>query len=305
VIPPNNIMRVVIFTAAAAILTASAAHGGNVSGPSPQALAAFDKYVAQSEAHIRQEESSPDTFLGVDAYPSPNPDALAARLRRGEIVITSGGITPVSVPGGLVHHWIGMVFIPQTSIAQVFDILQNYDQMARYYSPDVAASHLIKRHGDDFQVSMRLREHKIITVVLDGLYDVKYGQLDPEHQFCVSRSMQMVEVSDDRDSQSTDAVHSDDSSESRAGADHGFLWRTNAYWRFQQADDGVFVEFESISLSRDVPTGWGWLIEPFIREIPRESLVFTLRATRKAVLQNAQAESTKSAEPDIELKHRP
>lgn len=300
-----KIMKVATFTAAAAILAATVTYAGNLPGPSPQALAAFNKYVAQAEAQIQQEESSPDTFLGVDALPSPTPDALAARLRRGEIVVTSGGITPVAVPGGLVHHWIGIVFIPQTSIAQVFAILQNYDQMARYYSPDVAASHLIKRHGDDFKVSMRLREHKIITVVLDGLYDVRYGQLDAAHQFCVSRSMQMVEVSDDRDSANEDAASADSSVSRTLGPDHGFLWRTNAYWRFQQADDGVFVEFESISLSRDVPTGWGWLIEPFIREVPRESLVFTLRATRKAVLENAQTESKESAEPEIELKHRP
>ncbi|MGH9561574.1 MAG: hypothetical protein ACRD3S_08970, partial [Terracidiphilus sp.] len=158
----------------------------------------------------------------------------------------------------------------------------------------------IKRHGDDFHISMRLREHKIITVVLDGLYDVKYGQLDKTHQFCVSHSMQMVEVSDDRDSTETDAGEA--AEPSADGTDHGFLWRTNAYWRFQQADDGVFVEFESISLSRDVPTGWGWLIEPLIRDVPRESLLFTLRATRKAVLAN-EGEAT---EPQIEpLKHRP
>lgn len=299
------IMSVAALTATLAFLLIASIAQAAPPGPSPQALAAFNQYVAQSEAQIQRQESSPDTFLGVEAFPSPSPDALAARLRRGEIVVTSGGITPVAVPGGLVHHWVGIAFIPRTSIEQVFAILQNYDQMARYYSPDVAASHLIKRHGDDFQVSMRLREHKIITVMLDGLYDVKYGQLDPAHQFCVSHSMQMVEVSDDRDSASDDAI-ADESSQSRGtGADHGFLWRTNAYWRFQQADDGVFVEFESISLSRDVPAGWGWLIEPFIREIPRESLVFTLRATRKAVLANAQTESRESAEPDIELKHRP
>jgi hypothetical protein len=288
-----------MLVAATAALATTPVQGATAPGPPPQALAAFNQYVGRAEALIQQEEEAKQTFLGLQAFPIASPEDLASRLRRGEIVVTSGGITPVEVPGGLVHHWVGIVFIPQVTISQVFAILQNYDQMARYYSPDVAASHLIKRHGDDFQISMRLREHKIINVMLDGLYDVKYGRLDAAHQFCVSHSMQMVEVSDDRDSSVVDA---DDTGKPHAtGSEHGFLWRTNAYWRFQQAADGVFVEFESISLSRDVPTGWGWLIEPFIREVPRESLVFTLRATRKAVVTNEEAD-----EPHIApLQHRP
>jgi hypothetical protein len=288
-----------IRTATAIFLAAAVAQAAAATGPSPQALAAFHRYVAQAEAKIQQDESAPDTFLGMRAFPSPNDAALEARLRRGEVVVTSGGITPVEVPGGLIHHWVGLIFIPQATISQLFAVLQNYDQMASYYSPDVAASHLVKRHGDDFQVSMRLREHKVITVVLDGLYDIRYGELDAAHQYSVSHSMQMIEVSDDRDRRN--AAAADRRASPGSGAGHGFLWRTNAYWRFQQARDGVFVEFESISLSRDIPEGWGWLIEPFIREIPRESLVFTLRATRKAVLANSDA-----GEPAVPpLTHRP
>jgi hypothetical protein len=295
----RNSIRTAALLAATAVFATMPTQAATAPGPPPQALAAFDQYVGQAEAVIQREERDPQSFLGLQAFPDASHDDLQSRLLRGEIVVTSGGITPVEVPGGLVHHWVGIVFIPQATIAQVFAILQNYDQMARYYSPDVAASHLIKRHGDDFQISMRLREHKIITVMLDGLYDVKYGRLDAAHQHCVSHSMQLVEVSDDRDSgiQDTDVAGEPPA----AGTDHGFLWRTNAYWRFEQAADGVFVEFESISLSRNVPTGWGWLIEPFIREVPRESLVFTLRATRKAVLANVEA-----GEPRIApLQHRP
>jgi hypothetical protein len=291
-------IRVVTATFVALVLAALAQTAG-AAGPSPQALAAFDQYVARAEANIQRQESAPDTFLGTEAFPAASRAQLEARLRHGEIVVTSGGITPVQVPEGLIHHWVGLVFIPQATLSQLFAVLQNYDQMARYYSPDVAASHLVKHHGDNFQVSMRLREHKLITVMLDGLYDIRYGELDAEHQYSVSHSMQMVEVSDDRDSGQGEPE--DESDSSNGDADHGFLWRTNAYWRFEQAGDGIFVEFESISLSRDVPAGWGWLVEPFIGEIPRESLVFTLRATRKAVLASGKAE-----EPQLEpLRHRP
>lgn len=299
-----SLVRAAVVAAIVAIGFTTSAQPTRAAGPSPQAVAAFEHYVQQAEAGIQHEESAPDTFLGMQAFPAPGAGQLQARLRQGEIVVTSGGITPVAVPGGLVHHWVGIVFIPQATIAQVFAILQNYDQMARYYSPDVAASHLVKRHGDDFQFSMRLREHKIVTVMLDGLYDVSYGELDADHQYSNSHSMQMVEVSDDSSQASGTAADmaGDADGEPARGSDHGFLWRTNAYWRFEQAADGVFVEFESISLSRDVPAGWGWLVEPFIREIPRQSLVFTLRATRKAVVGET---AGAAGDAQIELKHRP
>ena len=41
---------------------------------------------------------------------------------------------------------------------------------------------------------------------------------------------------------------------------------------------------EALTLTRDIPTGLGWLIEPFITNIPKESLEFTLQALRKAAL---------------------
>jgi hypothetical protein len=65
------------------------------------------------------------------------------------------------------------------------------------------------------------------------------------------------------------------------------MWALDTYWRFLQAEDGVFVQCEAISLTRDVPAGLGWLIRPFIESIPRESLEFTLATTRKAVTEHS------------------
>jgi hypothetical protein len=47
--------------------------------------------------------------------------------------------------------------------------------------------------------------------------------------------------------------------EFRAGDDHGFLWRWNSYWRYEQVADGVIAECESITLSRTAPFGTGWI----------------------------------------------
>jgi hypothetical protein len=65
------------------------------------------------------------------------------------------------------------------------------------------------------------------------------------------------------------------------------MWRLNSYWRFLEKDNGVYVQCEAISLTRDVPTGLNWLIGPFIESIPKESLEFTLQSTRNAVLRRS------------------
>jgi len=51
----------------------------------------------------------------------------------------------------------------------------------------------------------------------------------------------------------------------------------------QEGDGGVYVQSEVASLTRDIPTGLGWMIKPFVTGIPKETLKFTLEATRKAV----------------------
>jgi hypothetical protein len=43
------------------------------------------------------------------------------------------------------------------------------------------------------------------------------------------------------------------------------------------------VECEAISLTRDLPTGLGWLIEPFIRSLGKGSLASTLLETRASL----------------------
>jgi hypothetical protein len=57
------------------------------------------------------------------------------------------------------------------------------------------------------------------------------------------------------------------------------LWRLNTYWRLLERDGGTYLQCESISLSRGIPTGLGWLVGPFVTSIPRESLAFTLETT--------------------------
>jgi hypothetical protein len=233
-----------------------------LAGPSSQTVAAFDRYMKAAQSRIDAEQSSPARFLRVDSLPAALRADVEARLSRGEVVVEKVGDTAAEIPGGLIHDWVGTAFIPGATIPQVLAVVQDYDQLARYYSPDVDVSHLISRSGDDFRIFMRLRKHKVITVVLDTYYDVHYGRFDPNHWYSDSVSTKIDE---------------------EGGGDHGFLWRLNSYWRLVQVNGGVIVQCEAISLTRDIPAGLGWIIRPFVTSIPRESLAFTLSVTRNAV----------------------
>jgi len=241
--------------------------------PQARTSKAFDQYIAQAESRITRQRATANSFLRLDSLPVDQRTEMFARLRRGEIVIDKVGKTPAEIPGGLIHDWQGDIFIPGVTVAQVLALVQDYDHLTRAYSPDVMQSRQLSRNGDDFRVFMRLHKHKVVTVVLDTEYAVHYAHLDATHHYSFSRSTRVAEIADPGGAHEHPLPPSDD---------HGFMWALNSYWAFVQTPDGVFVECEAISLTRDIPTGLGWMIGPFINSIPRESLQFTLNATRAA-----------------------
>ena len=149
---------------------------------------------------------------------------------------------------------------------------------AEYYRPEVMKAKLEGKSGDEYRVYLRLKQVDVITVVLDTEYDIRYARVDDEHVYSRSHSTRVAEV---------DHAGKANESDEPVGNDHGFLWRLDSYWHFYQADGGVYIQCYAVSLTRDVPTGLGWLIGSFIEKIPAESLQSTLEETRAAVLQKA------------------
>ena len=181
----------------------------------------------------------------------------------------------LEAPGGLIHHWVGDVFIPGASLQQALDLVEDYDHHQDVYKPEVVRSRLVSRERNDFKIFYRLVKHKVITVTLDTEHDVRYTRVDDSHWYSRSVSTRIAEVADAGEPRER---------EKPVGHDGGFLWRLNSYWRFVERDGGVFVECESISLTRDIPTGLGWMVGPFVTSVPKESLERTLVSTRSAVL---------------------
>lgn len=242
----------------------------------PATVAAFDHYVQLTEKRMSDEPKS--TFLRIEASPPAQRDAALAGLKQGDVITerlqTLDNGQPITVPNGLIHHWMGTIFVKGTTLRQTLAFLQDYDSQAKYYAPDVQKSKLLQRAGDDFKVFLRLRKHKVVTVLLNTEYDVKYSDLDSDRSSSRSLSTRIAEVED---------TNQPDGAEKPVGKDSGYLWRLYSYWHFYARDGGVYIQVEAISLTRDIPTGLGWLVSPFVTSIPKESLVFTLTHTRAAL----------------------
>jgi hypothetical protein len=243
----------------------------------PETAAAFERYIRAKEAAGAGTVADAGRFLKIDALPEAERNRAYAQLRNSEILIegdATGGATPASVPGGLIHDWLGIVFVPSISLRQALAALEDYDHDSDYYRPQVLKSKLVERSGDDFRVFLRLRETHGITVVLDTEYEIRYTQLDATHAYSRSYSTRVVEVEHPGETGEREFSPADD---------RGLLWRLDSFWRFREADGGVYIQCNAVSLTRDVPAGLGWLVRPFIEKIPQESLSFTLDATRKAL----------------------
>ena len=240
--------------------------------------AAFDRYARLVESRNEAELKRNTSLLWIDGLPEAQRLEAYAGLKRGEVKVqkleTLENEKPIECPGGMIHHWTGVVFIPEAKVEDVLGVLEDYDRHAVYYAPDVERSKIESREGDHFLVFLRFRRHKVITVVLDTEHQVQYFHDAPGKAHSRSSAVRIAEVENSGKS---------DEREKAAGEDSGFMWRMETWWRMEQRDGGVYVQSEVASLTRDIPTGLGWMIKPFITGIPRESLTFTLQATRKAV----------------------
>jgi hypothetical protein len=242
------------------------------------AIAAFDGYVRLTDERNDTELRRGTALLWIDSLPEPKRSEAYAALMRGEVQIrqlnTLENAKPVPCPGGMIHHWVGAAFIPGAKLNNVLAILEDYDHQSTYYAPDVERSAIISRDGDHFRVFLRFRRQKVITVVLNSEHDVHYFLDAPVRAHSRSSATRVSEVEDPGER---------DEREKPPGNDGGFLWRMETWWRMEERDGGVYIQSEAASLTRDIPVGLGWMIGAFVRSIPKETLQFTLEATRKAV----------------------
>ena len=229
---------------------------------------AYDVHAAQARQLFLKDVSADGSRVG-----EPAPEAL---LQAGRVVAGPGredGI--VGVPGGLVHHWVGAVFIPDVTLDDVLDLAQTYAEYSVIYE-SVVASRFLGREGDTLRVLLRLEERAgIVSAVLDVWSAVRYVRVNSARAYSLSGATEIREV-----------VGAEQADERLlpAGQGKGYLWRANAFTKYVERDGGVYMELETLGLSRDFPRLLGWIIEPIARRIGRKSVEGSLEAFREALL---------------------
>ncbi|MEO8053347.1 MAG: hypothetical protein ABI833_23350 [Acidobacteriota bacterium] len=229
---------------------------------------AFAIYVADVETRLARQHAKPETYLAVPAGEAGDQGIRVEAVNRGSR----------QLPGALLHHWRGSTFVPNATPADMLAVLRDFGHFPRYYAPEVVSARALADNGETATLAVRFRERRVLTIVLDGEYQVETEHSGNDRGYSVSRSLHFWQVDN------TGTIRERRRPE---GQDDGFLWRLNSYWSFTRIRGGLQIECEAVSLTRDVPVGLGWLITPIISDYPREALEFTLRATRNALTEHA------------------
>lgn len=245
---------------------------GRILAEAPAAsVSAFNSYIGTVESRLAQQHRSQNGFL-VSAASGQQGEM---RLRQGELIIEQ--ITPSvdsNFSGALLHHWRGTAFVPGAKAADFERLMKDFNAYPRYFSPQVVQAKILSQQQDHLHALMRVRQQHVITVVMDTSYEIDFGRLDPRHGYSISRSSEISEIGQP----GTAAEHALSSSQ-----EHGFLWRLNTYWSYVERDGGLYMQIESVSLTRAIPRGLDWALRPFVLSVPRESLEFTLRSAGNAL----------------------
>jgi len=249
-----------------------------------ETVEAWEDYVQLTEERIAHELESDEGYFVVDFLPSEEVEGCREKLAAGEICVLKmaapgdSGEEP-EIPSGLVHHWLGSLFVPNVSLDELMTWVQSYNDHEQYFE-EVEASELLSKEGDVYDILLRLKRKKIVTVHYNTEHRVEYRHHDALRVSSKSHTTRIAQIENPGTSSERERPE---------GRDSGFLWRLNSYWRYKEVNGGVLVELETLSLSRGIPAAVKWLVAGYINSVPRESLQSTLSSIRDGVTETTTA----------------
>jgi hypothetical protein len=231
----------------------------------------WEEYVESASVRMEQRLTPGKTFLWVDE----GPDRLA-RVRAGDVAVSPlGAQSPKRVPSGLIHDWVGAVFIAHATMRDVLDVVGDYARYKDWYQPTVIDSKVITTSKATDRFSMLLVNKSLfLKTAFDTDYESCYIHVDDRRGYSVSRTTRIQEI-EEYGAATQHVLHE--------GEGSGIVWGLFGIARYMERDGGVYIELEAIGLSRDIPASLRWLVEPIVRRVSRGSLSATLRQTANAV----------------------
>jgi hypothetical protein len=235
-----------------------------------QTIAAWDHYVAMVQARAEIRLHSQGQFLWLDEDLK-----RAQRIRNGEIeVVPLAGNGFARVPDGLIHDWMGAVFIPNKSVEQVLELLTDYDKYTTIYGPEVADAKRLAHGADHDEFSMKIiNKVMFVTAGVNMSCISRSVQLDERRAYSTSQTVNVREIRD---------YGEPGERELAPDTGDGFIWRLFSLARLEERDGGVYVETERLALTRDMPGSLAFVVAPVIKRLSRNSMTISLQKTREA-----------------------
>jgi len=266
--PERRRFAAAFLAAAVFILTASATEEAELS---PDTLRAWDANVQSQNARVA-EYSKTTPFLWSDQ----SLDRLR-RLHKGEMIVSPFGENPYRVQNGLIHHWLGAVFLPGARLCDVLSVVRDYGKYKDIFAPNVVESRVVRETVTEGTVSLRLLNKAVLAnFAVDTEFQSTFKRIDKNKSYSVSYTTRVREIENYGSAYEREAP---------ANTGRGLIWRLYSISRFKQQDGGVYLELEAVALSRDVPGPLRWLVDPIVRRTSRSSIQVSLEKTRAAVLE--------------------
>jgi len=126
----------------------------------PRTTAEFDEYAQKVEQQLSNRWRGHRPFISISDVALDRASVL-----RGDLLIRPGSPGhPISISDGLIHDWLGAVFIPNTTMQKMLGVLRDFEHHADIY-PEIVRSRLLRRNGDDLTGYWRLqRKPQLIPV---------------------------------------------------------------------------------------------------------------------------------------------
>lgn len=246
----------------------------------PETKEAWDEYLQGANAAMQARLQPGAHFLWLDDQPN-----LVELVRAGGPHITPiGKHIPKKVPSGLIHHWLGVGFVPNAKIDDILHVLRDYDRYKEIYRPGVIDSMSRSTDGTKDLFFMRLANRSVVAkTALDADCEVSYFRVDEHRLYSLSNTTRIQEI-EKFGSPQQQTLPEDEGT--------GLIWRLSSITRLEERNGGVYAELEAIALSRDIPEAFRLFVTPIVRRVSRDSLATSLHQT-KVALDASLAGSTK------------
>jgi hypothetical protein len=230
---------------------------------------AWDAYIQTANSQMM--DRTHGHFLWVDEVPD-----RSRSVRDGKILVSPiGQENPKPVRYGLIHDWIGTAFIPDAKLEDALSAARDYDHYKEFYKPNVIDSKWLGTAGTCDKYWMLLANHEIVaSTALEGEYEACYYRLDDRRWYSIARTTRMREIR---------RYPQPGAQELSSEQDSGYIWRIYSFARFEERDGGVYIELEVIVLSRDIPAGLRWVVNPIVRRVSKSAMLTSLRQMEEAV----------------------